>query len=152
MILPITLTIAGAAALLNIWLARRVGQMRLAHKVSIGDGGNEALIARMRAQANFIEYTPLVLILMGLIELAKGSHLWLWIVGIVYIIGRIAHGFGMDRPRTDPLKLRTVGTVVTALILFGLAIYAIVLPYLHRETARITYAASSSPLPGAKLS
>ena len=72
MILPITLTIAGAAALLNIWLARRVGQMRLTHKVSIGDGGNEALIARMRAQANFVEYTPFVLILIGLIELAEG--------------------------------------------------------------------------------
>ena len=70
MILPITLTIAGAAALLNIWLGPRVGQMRLAHKVSIGDGGNEALIARMRAQANFVEYTPFVLILLGLIELA----------------------------------------------------------------------------------
>ena len=152
MILPITLTIAGAAALLNIWLARRVGQMRLAHKVSIGDGGNEALIARMRAQANFVEYTPFVLILMGLIELAEGSALWLWIVGIAFVVGRIAHGFGMDRPRTDPLKLRTVGTVVTALVLLGLAVYAIVLPYLHREPARVTYAASSPTVSGSKLS
>jgi uncharacterized membrane protein YecN with MAPEG domain len=144
MILPITLTITGAAALLNIWLARRVGQMRLAHKVSIGDGGNEALIARMRAQANFIEYTPFVLILLGLIELAEGSQLWLWIVGVAYILARIAHGFGMDRPRPDPLRLRTIGILVTALILLGLALYAIVLPYLHRAPATITYAASSS--------
>ena len=140
MILPITLTIAGAAALLNIWLARRVGQMRLTHKVSIGDGGNEALIARMRAQANFIEYTPFVLILIGLIELAEGSQLWLWIVGVAYILARIAHGFGMDRPHPDPLRLRSIGIIVTALILFGLALYAIVLPYLHRAPATITYA------------
>jgi hypothetical protein len=152
MILPITLTIAGAAALLNIWLARRVGQMRLAHKVSIGDGGNEALIARMRAQANFVEYTPFVLILIGLIELAEGSKLWLWIVGVVYILARIAHGFGMDRPRPDPLKLRTIGVVATALILFGLALYAIVLPYIHHEPARVTYAEASSISLGAKLS
>jgi uncharacterized protein len=143
MILPITLTIAGAAALLNIWLARRVGQMRIAHKVSIGDGGNEALIARMRAQANFVEYTPFVLILIGLIELAEGSRLWLWIVGMAYILARIAHGFGMDRPRPDPLKLRMIGVVATGLILFGLALYAIVLPYIHREPARVTYAAAS---------
>jgi uncharacterized membrane protein YecN with MAPEG domain len=141
MLLPITLTIAGAAALLNIWLARRVGQMRLTHKVSIGDGGNEALTARMRAQANFIEYTPFVLILIGLIELADGSQLWLWIVGVLYILARIAHGFGMDRPRPDPLRLRMIGIVVTALILFGLAVYGIVLPYLHRAPATITYAA-----------
>ncbi|HEX8379527.1 MAG TPA: MAPEG family protein [Allosphingosinicella sp.] len=140
MILPITLTIAGAAALLNIWLARRVGQMRVAHKVSIGDGGNEALIARMRAQANFIEYTPFVLILLGLIELAQGSRLWLWIVGVAYILARIAHAFGMDRSGPDKLKLRMIGIVVTALVLLGLALYAIALPYLHREPARVTYA------------
>lgn len=152
MILPITLTIAGAAALLNIWLARRVGQMRLTHKVSIGDGGNAALIARMRAQANFIEYTPFVLILIGLIELAEGSKLWLWIVGVVYILARIAHGFGMDRPSGDRLRLRTIGIIVTALILFGLALYAIALPYLHREAARVTYAEVSSISFGAKLS
>lgn len=152
MILPITLTIAGAAALLNIWLARRVGQMRLTHKVSIGDAGNEALIARMRAQANFVEYTPFVLILIGLIELAEGSRLWLWIVGLVYILGRIAHGFGMDRPRPDPLKLRTIGIVTTALILFGLAVYAILLPYIHREPARITYASELPSVFGSKLS
>ena len=148
MILPITLTIAGAAALLNIWLARRVGQMRLTHKVSIGDGGNEALIARMRAQANFIEYTPFVLILIGLIELARGTQLWLWIVGVVYILARIAHGFGMDRPRPDPLRLRMIGTIVTAVILLGLALYAIALPYLERSPARITYAAGLSSPPG----
>ena len=153
MILPITLTITGAAALLNIWLARRVGQLRLTHKVSIGDGGNEALIARMRAQAHFIEYTPFVLILIGLIELAEGSRLWLWIVGVVYILARIAHGFGMDRPRPDPLRLRMIGIVVTALILVGLALYAIILPYLHRAPATITYAAdSASASGGAKLS
>ncbi|HEX8513043.1 MAG TPA: MAPEG family protein [Allosphingosinicella sp.] len=140
MILPITLTIAGAAALLNIWLARRVGQMRLAHKVSIGDGGNEALIARMRAHANFIEYTPFVLILILLIEMAEGSKLWLWIVGVVYIFARIAHGFGMDRPSGDRLKLRMIGIIVTGLILLGLALYAIALPYLKREPARVTYA------------
>ena len=53
MLLPITLTIAGAAALLNIWLARRVGQIRLSNKISIGDGGNEALTAFYLSTASF---------------------------------------------------------------------------------------------------
>jgi uncharacterized membrane protein YecN with MAPEG domain len=110
MILPITLTIAGAAALLNIWLARRVGQIRMSNKISIGDGGNEALTARMRAQANFVEYTPFFLILLALIELAIGSRTWLWIVAVVYILGRIAHAFGMDRPHPDRLRLRMIGS------------------------------------------
>ncbi|HEX8571700.1 MAG TPA: MAPEG family protein [Allosphingosinicella sp.] len=143
MILPITLTIAGAAALLNIWLARRVGQIRISDKISIGDGGNQSLTTRMRAQANFVEYTPFVLILLGLIELAVGSRTWLWVVAVVYIIGRIAHAFGMDRPHPDPLKLRTIGIIVTFLVLLGLALYAIALPYIHRAPAAgVTYAMS----------
>ena len=139
-ILPITLTLAGAAALLNIWMGARVGQMRRAHKVSIGHGGKSALATRTRAHSNFIEYTPFFLILVALIELAKGSPVWLWIVGIAFILGRIAHVFGMDGKPGN--KARTIGIVSTALILIGLAAYAISLPYLDAaRPASITYAA-----------
>jgi uncharacterized protein len=140
LVLPITLTLAGAATLLNIWIAQRVGQMRRVHKVSIGDGGVQPLIARMRAQANFVEYTPFFLILIALIELAKGSPLWLWGIGIIFILARITHVFGMDRPPGN--KLRTIGMMASALILIGLAGYAIAIPYLQRAApASITYAA-----------
>ncbi len=141
-ILPITLTIAGAAALLNIWLARRVGQIRISDKISIGDGGNQSLATRMRAQANFVEYTPFFLILLALIELAVGSRTWLWAVAVVYILGRIAHAFGMGRTQPDPLKLRMIGIIVTFLVLLGLAVYAIALPYLATPRSSITYAAA----------
>jgi uncharacterized membrane protein YecN with MAPEG domain len=134
MILPITLTLAGAAALLNVWIARRVGQARLAHKVSIGDGGNEALAARMRAHSNYTEYTPFFLILVLLIELAKGSELWLWIVGAVYMLARIAHVYGMEAKK--PGKLRLIGIGVTALTLIGLACYAIWISYMDAPGPR----------------
>jgi uncharacterized membrane protein YecN with MAPEG domain len=133
MILPITMTMAGAATLLNIWLALRVGQMRRAHRVSIGDGGAEPLTARMRAHANFVEYTPFFLILLGLIELASGSPTWLWAVGALYILARLLHAFGMDRPPGN--RLRMIGAIATALLLVGLAGYALVLPYLQRPRA-----------------
>lgn len=127
-ILPITLTVAGAAALLNIWLGWRVGQRRMSEKVSIGDGGNEALICRMRAHANFTEYTPFVLILIGLIELAEGATLWLWAVGALYILARIAHALGMDRPA--PNIFRSAGILITMLTLLGLGIYAVALAHM----------------------
>ncbi|QLC22341.1 MAPEG family protein [Parasphingopyxis sp. CP4] len=123
--LEITLIIAAAAALLNIWLAVRVGRVRTSEKVSVGDGGNEAVIRRMRAHANFVEYTPFFLILLGLVELAWGSNIWLWGAAIIYILGRIAHGFGMDGIG----KLRAFGTISTLLVLLGLAIYALVIAY-----------------------
>jgi uncharacterized membrane protein YecN with MAPEG domain len=143
MVLPITLTLAGAATLINIWIAQRVGQMRHAHKVSVGDGGVQPLIARMRAHANFVEYTPSFLILIGLIEMARGSALWLWAVGIVFILARIAHVFGMDRPPGN--RVRTLGMLVSAVILIGLAGYAIAIPYLERlKPGSITYASRAS--------
>jgi uncharacterized membrane protein YecN with MAPEG domain len=129
MILPITLTIAGAAALLNVWLGWRVGQRRISEKVSIGDGGNALVACRMRAHANFTEYTPFVLILIGLIELAAGSALWLWAVGALYIVARIAHAFGMDRPSGNVFRM--AGIMVTMLTLAGLGLYAVALPQLH---------------------
>jgi uncharacterized membrane protein YecN with MAPEG domain len=125
MILPVTLTAAGASALINLWLAMRVGQKRKEAKVWVGDGGNEPLIARMRAQSNFIEYTPIVLILFTLVELASGTSIWLWSSMAVFLVGRVAHGFGMDGWKVG----RSFGTLATFIVMLGLALYAIAIPY-----------------------
>ncbi len=121
--LPVTLTFAGAAALLNLWLAQRVLVTRRAGKVLVGDGDNHMLLCRMRAQANFVEYTPFVLILMGLIEMAGEPKPWLWAIGMIYVAARIAHPFGMDRNHTNPL--RAAGAVITWATLLGLGLWAI---------------------------
>ena len=126
-VLTITLTIAGACALLNLWLGMRVSQLRIRDKVSVGDGGNAGVTARMRAHANFVEYTPIFLILLGLVELARGTQTWLWAVGILFVLGRLLHPFGMDRPA--PNALRMGGTILTWLTLAGIAIYALSIPY-----------------------
>jgi len=122
--LPITMVTAGGAALINVWLAFRVGQMRHASGVMIGDGGNERLTARMRAQANFVEYAPFILILIGLIELTGGSSLWLWLASVLFLLARLAHPFGMDGVRW----CRMIGSTVTLLLLVGLGLYAVVTP------------------------
>ncbi len=125
--LTITLTIAAAAALLNIWLMLRVGKVRIADNVLVGDGGNENVIRRMRAHSNFIESAPLVLILIAAIELSIGTNIALWIVSSLYILGRIGHGFGMDGGSLE--KGRLIGTIITLLTLLGLAGWAIYISY-----------------------
>jgi uncharacterized membrane protein YecN with MAPEG domain len=140
LVLPITLTIAGAAALINIWIGARVGQMRAVHKVSIGDGGAQPLVARMRAHANYVENAPFFLILLALVELARGSSLWLWGAGILFVFARIIHAFGMDRPPGN--RLRKYGAIASSLLLVALAAYAIAIPYLQpAPRPSITYAA-----------
>jgi uncharacterized protein len=127
MVLPITLTMAAAAALVHLWLAIRCSMVRIKDKVLIGDGGNATMLARMRAHANFTENTPIFLILLGLNELADGSGRWLWIAGIIFIAARISHALGMDRDR--PNVLRAGGMFLTTGVLIVLAASAIRLAY-----------------------
>jgi hypothetical protein len=122
--LPITLVLAGALALLNIWLSFRVGQVRGSEKVSIGDGGNERVLRRMRAHANFAENAPITLGLVGLLEFAAGTSVWLWTAAGLFLLGRIAHGLGMDEGKQG----RGVGTGLTLLVQLLLALWAISVP------------------------
>jgi uncharacterized membrane protein YecN with MAPEG domain len=128
-LLPITLTTAGATALIAFWLAMRTGNVRRAAKVSIGDGGDPALTCRMRAQANFTEYAPFILILIALIEFTAGSSIWLWAASVAFLVARLAHPLGMDGLK----GARTFGTALTFLLLVGLGLYAISLPLLAKH-------------------
>ena len=96
MILQTTLCLSAAAVVVNFWLSMRIGQLRSALKVSVGDAGDERLVRRMRAQANFIENTPLTLLLFAGVEAAGKGGVWLAPLGAVFILGRIVHAFGMD--------------------------------------------------------
>ncbi|MEN2793359.1 MAPEG family protein [Sphingomonas oligophenolica] len=133
-LLPITLTTAGATALIAFWLALRTGNVRRAAKVSIGDGGDSALICRMRAQANFVEYAPFVVILIALIEFSSGTSIWLWVASVAFLVARILHPLGMDGMRYG----RTIGTAVTFLLLVGLGLYAISLPLIAKHESKPT--------------
>lgn len=126
MILTVTLTAAAAAALINFWLALRIGKIRTTQSISIGDGGDEALTRRMRAQANFIEFTPIILVLIAAIELSGKGSPWLTYVAGIYMLGRVAHGIGMDGGSFA--KGRFIGTITSMLTLLGLAIVAILIP------------------------
>ena len=75
--LPVTLVLAAACGLINLWLGLRLVRGRMGG-VPIGDGGKPEMLAGMRAHANFAEYAPLVVILTALIELARGPSLLLW--------------------------------------------------------------------------
>ena len=132
--LPIALTTAGAAALVNFWLGLRIGRLRLREKIWIGDGGHPLLAARMRAQLNFAEYVPLVLVLLALVELAGGTHLWLWIAAALFIVARVLHAFGMDGWQPG----RRIGIAVTMLAMLGLAGYGAWLAAHPQQAAPVT--------------
>ncbi len=122
----VTLFFAAACALINIWLGVRCGQVRASAKISHGDGGNLLLQRRMRAQLNYAENTPLIVILVLALELAGGSATVLAVIAAAYAIARICHALGMD---ADASPLRNVGILVTMLSAAGLAGWAIYTGY-----------------------
>lgn len=142
--IPITLVAAGGAAIINFWLSMRTGNARRAAKVSIGDGGDVALMTRMRAQANFIEYTPIVVILIAAIELSQGSSTWLWAMMAVYLLGRVGHALGMDGL---PLG-RMIGTITSLIALLGLGIYALVIAFTPPADAPRSFQVTEVPSRG----
>ena len=121
--LHIALISTALAALINIWLALRILRMRIAGKVIHGDGGDLALARRMRAQANFIEYTPIFLILVLVLQLYGRSGWVLGLSALAFLMGRVVHAIGMDLDRTNAARM--VGMIVTFTVLVALALAAL---------------------------
>jgi len=123
--LPVTLASAAAAALVNIWLSARVVTARRPLKISVGDGGDDVVLRRMRAHANFAENMPIFLILLAALEIAGGDRTILVPAAIAFVIARIAHGIGMDGGSVA--RLRMLGMMTTTIAILLLAGYAILM-------------------------
>lgn len=121
---PITSLYAGIAALLLVVLSLRVIRARYATRIEIGDGGDPGLIRRIRAQANFVEYVPVALIVIALAE-ANGAERWLLhALGAGLIVGRVAHGIGFVAT-AGPGAGRAIGMLLTYLVLVAGGLVAI---------------------------
>jgi uncharacterized membrane protein YecN with MAPEG domain len=130
---PVTLATGAACVLLNIWLGWRISSLRFKLKVTVGDGGQEPLLRRMRAQANFIENAPFVLILLGGLELSGASRLGLALVAGIFILARIAHGIGMDGGSVGVWRRNGILTSIFVSLAFAFwAIARVAAPYLGR--------------------
>lgn len=125
--LEVTTFTAAICGLIYLVLSYRVSQTRMSEKIALGDGGNLDLIARMRTQANFGEYVPIILILMALIEFETGYSVLLGITSAVLILARVLHALGMARPSPNPFRVS--GTAATWITLLILSIWGLMLAF-----------------------
>jgi uncharacterized membrane protein YecN with MAPEG domain len=124
--IPMQVTLVSAAAFmgLNIWLGARIAAYRRDYRVSVGDGGHEPLLRRMRAQANFIENAPFVLITIAALEMAGSRQIIIAILSAAFVLVRIAHAIGMDR--AELRRWRMVGMIGSTLVTIALIGWALV--------------------------
>ena len=115
-------------------LSMNVIKLRRQGKISFGDDGDRVLMRRIRAQGNFIEYTPIFLLSLIAIELLAIENipyyfLYINIVGSLFIIGRILHALSLYEKKIMHRKTGMIITFVTlrfnGLILLILIFYKI---------------------------
>jgi uncharacterized membrane protein YecN with MAPEG domain len=115
----ITSLYASLSVLLIVKLTLAVIKLRRKNRVSVGDGGKEELQLAIRAHANAVEYIPIALLLLLMLELNGAPKILIHISGATLLIGRIIHAMGL--PAKD-LKKRVLGMQITIYLLIGLAI------------------------------
>ncbi|MDX1508230.1 MAG: MAPEG family protein [Woeseiaceae bacterium] len=126
MTMPITLMYASIFALFGLFLSFRAGSFRGKTGISVlyGEPQNMELAERARVHQNFLEYVPLVVIMMAAIEVNGGSPWFLFVVGDLLILFRIAHAVGL---RHDNIahKGRFIGAFGTMLVSVACAAYGL---------------------------
>ena len=124
MTIPITLIYASIFALFALVLSFRAGSFRGQSGISLlfGDPQNMELAERVRVHQNFLEYVPMVLIVMAAIEANGGSQTFLHVCGALLIVARIAHAVGLKHENMAH-KGRFIGAAGTALITLAMAGY-----------------------------
>ncbi len=116
MIAPTTSLYAALLGLMMLFLAYRVVRLRRSQGVGLGTGGDHAVEHAMRVMANFTEYVPIALILIGLLEMNSTPAWMIHIFGGALLFARLYHlqGFGS---KTGTSRGRFVGTLVTWLVI-----------------------------------
>jgi uncharacterized membrane protein YecN with MAPEG domain len=78
----------------------------------------------IRGHANFAEYVPLALLLMGMLEVSRFSIYVLHALGIVLLVARLLHGYALSF--TDKFLFgRFWGTTLTFIVLATEAVLCI---------------------------
>lgn len=119
--LPITLTTASIFGLMFVWLSAQVISARVKNDSLIGDDGKSEMLWPIRIHANFTEYVPIFLILLGLLELLGGNTTALIVIAAVFVIARVAHVIGMG-PEAN-LKFRQAGIVGSFITIVAASLY-----------------------------
>lgn len=128
--MPATVTALYALALIPVFFILWIGvaKVRSDLDVSIGDGGNPELLLRIRRHGNFIEWVPFVLLLMGIAESIGAPALYLHISGVLLVLGRIVHPFGLKIGNASHV-LRMVGNSANLLAVLNLGVCLTVRSY-----------------------
>lgn len=107
---------AALGIILLILSIRVVAVVRVKGGKQYGDGGDAALTPVVRGQANFIEYVPMIVIIIAFAEASGASATWIHGLGGTLLLGRVLHPLGLtNEDGVNPLRF--IGTNLTWIVL-----------------------------------
>ncbi|MGV8961355.1 MAG: MAPEG family protein [Stenotrophomonas sp.] len=116
----ITLIFTSLHVLLLLLLVVPIVRQRLSQRIGLGNGADPILERRIRVQGNFIEYVPMALLMLGLLELSGLPATGLWIFGAVLLGARILHAYGLSH-NSGSSPGRALGAMLTFANLLAMA-------------------------------
>jgi hypothetical protein len=87
---------AALCALLVFVLSLRIALLRRRLRVGIGDGGDAGLARAIRAQANAIEYIPILLVMLLIAENNGAGVVFVHACGAGLLLARVLHALGLS--------------------------------------------------------
>ena len=118
--ITITMVFTGIFLLAHTALSVTTSAHRAKFDVDFGDGGNLTMLKAIRAQGNFIEYVPILLIAMGASEYVGAAPWFLWTCGWALVIARISHAAYMLGFAGKPARLLGAGLTFLLMTVFGI--------------------------------
>src|ERR1700709_535429 len=117
----------GLLALIYAALALEVARLRRGNRVVFGDGENVRLRSAIRAHANFIEYVPIIALLVAMLEMSGISVIWVHVLMGALLVARLLHPLGVySKSRTWQFNAgRVGGIVITVSVLTVAALLAL---------------------------
>lgn len=119
--MAITGIYAALCVLLLLILSARISLRRNTEKIGIGTGKDEVMARRIRVQGNFVEYVPMALLLLLVLEANQTAPWLLHTFGIALVLARIAHAIGLSGS-AGTSSGRFLGTMVTWLLMLAMAV------------------------------
>ncbi len=105
-------------ALLYTVLAVQVGRLRQRDRATFGDNGSLQLRSAIRAHANFIEYVPIITLMVAMLEMSGVPATWVHLLMGALLISRLLHPLGMyAAPNTLQFRIGRVGGITITFIL-----------------------------------
>lgn len=118
--MPVTSLLAALFALMMVALSLPVSVRRRELCVGYGDGDDPVLRRRIRAHGNFIEYAPMMLVLLAMVEIAEARPWFIWLLAIAFLVSRLLHAAGSLYGRTPWLRGSGMFIQHTAFVLAGI--------------------------------